>query len=82
MLKIYFWYYIIKPLCPVYYNPKSVLTGKDFRLLKGKPVWKMPLVHSDLKYLTKDDDYKLKKVLPIDMFPQTGHIECIVSLER
>jgi len=36
----------------------------------------------DLKYLTRGDDYKLKKVLPIDMFPQTGHIECIASLER
>ena len=36
----------------------------------------------DLKYLTKDDDYKLKKVLPIDMFPQTGHIECIACLDR
>ena len=36
----------------------------------------------DLKYLTKDNDYKLKKVLPIDMFPQTRHIECIASLEK
>jgi len=36
----------------------------------------------DLKHLTKNDDYKLKKILPIDMFPQTGHIECLASLER
>jgi len=36
----------------------------------------------DLKYLIKDGNYKLKKVLPIDMFPQTSQIECIASLER
>ena len=34
----------------------------------------------DLEYLAQDD-YKLEKVLPIDMFPQTSHLECIVSLK-
>jgi 23S rRNA (uracil1939-C5)-methyltransferase len=34
----------------------------------------------DLKYLTKGD-YELEKVLPIDMFPQTSHLECIASLK-
>jgi len=34
----------------------------------------------DLECLAQDD-YKLEKVLPIDMFPQTSHLECIASLK-
>ncbi len=35
----------------------------------------------DLRFLTKKD-YKIKKAIPFDMFPQTGHIETVVSLHR
>ena len=34
----------------------------------------------DLKYLT-DNGFKIKKVQPVDMFPQTGHVECVTLLE-
>ncbi len=32
--------------------------------------------------LTLKKDYQINKVLPVDMFPQTHHIETIVSLTR
>jgi 23S rRNA (uracil1939-C5)-methyltransferase len=35
---------------------------------------------NDLKYLT--NDYKITYIQPVDMFPQTEHIENIVTLER
>lgn len=35
----------------------------------------------DLKYLT-ESGYEIKKVQPVDMFPQTSHIENVVLLER
>lgn len=35
----------------------------------------------DLKYLT-DNGYEIKKVQPVDMFPQTCHVENVVLLER
>jgi len=54
MLKIYFWYYITKPLCPIYRTPKAVLTGKDFRLLKGKPDLKDALSSHFDDYQTRD----------------------------
>lgn len=35
----------------------------------------------DLKYLTKHG-YKVKEIQPVDMFPQTWHVEAIVLLHR
>ena len=35
----------------------------------------------DLKYLT-DNGYEIKKVQPVDMFPQTCHVESVVLLSR
>lgn len=34
----------------------------------------------DLKLLT-DAQYKVKSLLPLDMFPQTAHLECLVHME-
>jgi 23S rRNA (uracil1939-C5)-methyltransferase len=35
----------------------------------------------DLKSLT-ENDYKLEKIRPFDMFPQTFHIESVVLLSK
>ena len=35
----------------------------------------------DLKYLT-EHGYKALKIQPVDMFPQTNHIECVTMLQR
>ena len=35
----------------------------------------------DLQMMTKKG-YKVKKICPVDMFPHTNHIECVVLLER
>ncbi len=35
----------------------------------------------DLKYMTKHG-YKVQKIQPVEMFPFTGHVETVVSLER
>lgn len=35
----------------------------------------------DLKYLT-DNGYEIKKIQPVDMFPQTSHVETVCLLER
>jgi tRNA/tmRNA/rRNA uracil-C5-methylase (TrmA/RlmC/RlmD family) len=35
----------------------------------------------DLMIIVKNTKYKVKKITPIDMFPQTYHIEVVVLLE-
>jgi 23S rRNA (uracil1939-C5)-methyltransferase len=35
----------------------------------------------DLKYLT-DKGYEIKKVQPVDMFPQTSHVETVVLMSQ
>ncbi|MGA7932640.1 MAG: 23S rRNA (uracil(1939)-C(5))-methyltransferase RlmD [Kovacikia sp.] len=36
----------------------------------------------DLKILCAEDGYRLKRVQPIDFFPQTAHIECVAFFDR
>jgi 23S rRNA (uracil1939-C5)-methyltransferase len=35
----------------------------------------------DLKQLCKEV-YELRRIVPLDMFPQTQHVECIADLRR
>lgn len=35
----------------------------------------------DLKYLT-EDGFEVRGVVPVDMFPQTRHVECVCALQR
>ena len=41
----------------------------------------MPTLARDIKYIT-EKGYNLKEAQPIDMFPHTSHIECLVHLTR
>lgn len=36
----------------------------------------------DLEYLTNNSDYKVRKIQPVDMFPHTAHVECVVLLTK
>jgi len=36
----------------------------------------------DLKFLTAKGKYAVKKIQPVDMFPHTNHVECVVLLTR
>lgn len=36
----------------------------------------------DLDYVTKNSDYKIRKIQPVDMFPHTAHIECVCLISK
>ena len=36
----------------------------------------------DLGYLKKHSGYKVRKIQPVDMFPHTHHVECVVLLSK
>lgn len=36
----------------------------------------------DLFYLTRDKKYRVRRIQPVDMFPFTEHVECVVSMFR
>lgn len=36
----------------------------------------------DLKYLTRKSGYRVREITPVDMFPFTGHVECVVLMSR
>lgn len=36
----------------------------------------------DLDYVTKHSNYKIRKIRPVDMFPHTAHVECVVLMSR
>ncbi len=39
-------------------------------------------VSRDLKILTEKNEYRISKIIPLDMFPQTPHMETMVFLEK
>ena len=36
----------------------------------------------DLEYVTKNSNYKVRKIQPVDMFPHTAHVECVVLMSK
>ena len=36
----------------------------------------------DIVYLGKNSDYKVQKIQPVDMFPHTAHVECVVLMSK
>jgi 23S rRNA (uracil1939-C5)-methyltransferase len=58
-------------------NSLCLLKPKQVIYISCNPV----TLERDLKYLTKQG-YRAKRAIPVDMFPWTEHVECVVRIER
>ncbi len=70
-------------------DPPRQGMGRDISLLPGLGPEKIIYVSCDpatlardLRILTRDGRFRLTRVLPVDMFPQTHHIESVAVLEK
>ena len=36
----------------------------------------------DLKIFSENSEFKIRKIIPVDMFPRTSHVETIAILDR
>ena len=64
----------LRPDVPGYDPENAARTGRLCQL-------RFRYLARDLRYLV-DGGYEVKKVRGCDMFPQSGHCECVVRLER
>lgn len=69
--------------------PRAGLTRAATRCLAGAPLRRLVYVSCDpstlardLRILTGDGGWRLRSVAPIDLFPQTHHVECVARLDR
>ena len=72
--------------CIIVDPPRAGLDNKTIELLKNFKAKNIIYISCDLMTLTRDisilkDKYKVIEVIPVDMFPNTYHIENIVKLE-
>lgn len=69
-------------------DPPRQGLGRAIQLLLRLEADKILYISCDPATLTRDlqplirEDYSLKSVTPVDMFPQTHHIECLAVLEK
>lgn len=67
--------------------PRSGLDAKTIEELKNMTLKKFIYVSCNVSTLARDlghlkERYEVKKIIPIDMFPNTHHVECVCVLNR
>jgi 23S rRNA (uracil1939-C5)-methyltransferase len=77
-----------KPELAVVDPPRSGLTSRAMRALLNKAPPRIVMVSCEMSTLARDSrilagaGYKLDALVPIDMFPQTGHLETVGRWEK